>query len=189
MDGGYTWDCIRGCIRGQGLPNLHAISTNVRLGGFGYDRAYYNAQVSTINGHQRTAHLCAFCMKRSTSPAESRRTKLLFCSYSLCFSRVQGGSNVDGIDWTLITLEAGQAMYKGLDGVYWDELATGVYMEGYVVGESGTIVRLQNAGVNGWDPEDVANPTPDPKVPATCYLGTARHLLAHWRRWRHFTRY
>ena len=39
------WDCLRGCTRGGiELPDLNSISVNVRLGGFGYDRAYYNAQ-------------------------------------------------------------------------------------------------------------------------------------------------
>ena len=72
MDGGYTWDCIRGCVRSPDrateLPDLHSISVNVRLGGFGYERAYYN-------------------------------------SY--------GYSTVDGIDWTLLTLETGQPQYTG----------------------------------------------------------------------------
>ena len=80
---------LRGCTRsGAQLPALRSISVNVRLGGFGYDRAYYNAQ---------------------------------------------GGSNVDGIDWSLLTLEAGQSLYTGLDGVYWPD-QNGIFMEGYVVG-------------------------------------------------------
>ena len=89
MDGGYTWDCVRGCARGVDMPNLNSISVNVRLGGFGYSSTYYNAQ---------------------------------------------GGSNVDGIDWTLLALESGQPQYTGLDGVYWPD-QTGVFMEGYAVGE------------------------------------------------------
>jgi hypothetical protein len=44
MDGGYTWDCLRGCTRtGTPLPDLKSISVNVRLGGFGYSSTYYSA--------------------------------------------------------------------------------------------------------------------------------------------------
>ena len=32
-----------------------------------------------------------------------------------------------------------------------------------MVGAAGTVVRLQNAGTNGWDPFDLNNPQPDPK--------------------------
>ena len=115
MDGGYTWDCLRGCTRtAAALPDLLAVSVNVRLGGFGYSQAYYNAQ---------------------------------------------GGPNVDGVDWSLLNL-AGANVGEGLDGVYWPET---IHMEGFAVGEAGTIVQLKNAGVNGWDPTDIANLLPDTK--------------------------
>ena len=116
MDGGYTWDCLRGCTRtGPQLPDLLSVSVNVRLGGFGYSQAYYDAN---------------------------------------------GASIVDGVDWTLLALEEGQPIYTGLDGVYWNQ---DVYMEGFAVGAAGTIVRLTNAGVTGWDPDDLNNPQPDTK--------------------------
>ena len=130
MDGGYTWDCVRGCARAAGvpdLPNLNSISVNVRLGGFGYTGSYYNAQ-------------------------------------GACRSDVPSSCIVDGIDWSLVTLEEGAPQYTGLDGVYWDSAMKGTYMEGYVVGESGTIIKLQNAGVTGWDPNDLNNANPDTKV-------------------------
>ena len=56
MDGGYTWDCVRGCTRGgTPLPDLLSLSANVRLGGFGYENAYYSATGgSNVDGRDWT---------------------------------------------------------------------------------------------------------------------------------------
>ena len=109
MDGGYTWDCLRGCTRSDTpLPELLSVSVNVRLGAFGYANAYYNAQ---------------------------------------------GGPNMDGIDYTLLNL-AGPKVAEGLDGVYW---GSEVKMEGFAVGAAGSIVKIKDAGVSGWEPDDIAN--------------------------------
>ena len=124
MDGGYTWDCIRGpgaaCSSQAGLPELNAVSVNVRLGGFGYDNTYY-AEDTT--------------------------------------------SEVDGSDWTLLyaSNEGGDKKpATGLDGVWWpDSFET--YMEGFAVGRSGSIVRIENAGINRWDPFDLNDNRDDPK--------------------------
>ena len=36
-------------------------------------------------------------------------------------------------------------------------------MEGFAVGKSGSIVRIADAGVNGWDPDDLTGGTTDTK--------------------------
>eukprot|EP00322_Chrysochromulina_rotalis_P026525 CAMPEP_0115841612 /NCGR_PEP_ID=MMETSP0287-20121206/7376_1 /TAXON_ID=412157 /ORGANISM="Chrysochromulina rotalis, Strain UIO044" /LENGTH=1520 /DNA_ID=CAMNT_0003295259 /DNA_START=20 /DNA_END=4582 /DNA_ORIENTATION=- len=109
MDGGYTWSCMRGCVRTDtALPDLLSVSVNVRLGGFGYANAYYNAQA---------------------------------------------GPNIDGVDYTLLHL-SGDSVAQGIDGVFWPDEAK---MEGFAVGATGTIVKITNAGVTGWDPADTAN--------------------------------
>ena len=64
------------------------------------------------------------------------------------------------IKWTQLELDKedkGFEIGKGLDGVYWE---ADWLMEGYAVGEFGTIVKLENAGVN-WSPEDGEE---DPKL-------------------------
>ena len=111
MDGGYSWDCLRGCTRTAGqpdAPDLLSISVNVRMGGFGYENSYYNAQA---------------------------------------------GPNMDGVDFTLLNLQ-GSNIGVGLDGVYWPAETR---MEGYAVGVNGVILRIDDAGVTGWDPSDIAN--------------------------------
>ena len=116
VDGGYSWDCLRGCTRtGPQLPELMSISVNVRLGGFGYSQTYYDANGATI---------------------------------------------VDDRDWTLLQLAQNQPIYTGLDGVHWPD-GSQLKMEGFAVGRQGSIVRIADAKVNGWDPTDLNNPQAD----------------------------
>lgn len=130
-DGGYSWDCLRGCTKTH--PELHSISANVRLGGFGYRDAYYNAQ---------------------------------------------GESTIDTVDWTLLHL-TGESMATGLDGVYWPD---SIYMEGYAVGDSGSIVRILNGGVNGEEPDgspyEEVRPTNDND--AGCQTGRTIRDVFFW---------
>ena len=44
MDGGYNWDCLRGCRQARSA-NLTSLSTNVHTGATGYEYAYYDGQV------------------------------------------------------------------------------------------------------------------------------------------------
>jgi hypothetical protein len=147
MDGGYSWDCIRGCTRGIDLPPLNSISVNGGRLGILFASLVVRA---------------AYCVIGARSNLDAGTVRLGGFGYQSAYYNAQGGSNVDGIDWTLLSLDEGQPLYAGLDGVVWPE-QNGAYMEGFVVGAAGTIVRLLNAGVNGWDPEDLNNMQPDPK--------------------------
>jgi hypothetical protein len=60
---------------------------------------------------------------------------------------------MDGVDFTLLNLQ-GSNIGVGLDGVYWPAETR---MEGYAVGVNGVILRIDDAGVTGWDPSDIAN--------------------------------
>ena len=60
MDGGYTWDCVHGCAmpRSANAPELFSVSTNVRMGGFGYTnfRSFWanpRGVVCTVGGKYR----------------------------------------------------------------------------------------------------------------------------------------
>lgn len=136
VDGGYSWDCVRGCDRTVPLPELLSISVNVRLGGFGYSQTYYDAN---------------------------------------------GASIVDGRDWSLLNLQ-GVGMYTGLDGVFWPETSQ-TKMEGFAVGRAGSIVRIEDARINGWDPDDRDNPQATDAVltdvdPYNVLDGSVRHCGA-----------
>lgn len=52
VDGGASWDCLRNCGANKDYRhNLTAISTNVHLGGVGYENSYYSPTgASTVNG-------------------------------------------------------------------------------------------------------------------------------------------
>jgi hypothetical protein len=70
-----------------------------------------------------------------------------------------GDNNIDQIQWSLLELE-GNSIGTGLDGVSWPELA---YMQGFAVGEGGTIVKIDNGGVTNWDPFDLEVTQIDPR--------------------------
>ena len=73
----------------------------------------------------------------------------------------------DGRDYTLLYLDpngmapAAEGKHWGLDGVWWPD-DNDARAEGWAVGNGGTIVKIENAGLTGWDPLDPNNVVADP---------------------------
>lgn len=132
-----------------GLRSKHYFNVGVAVGGKG-------VIVRTMDGGYTWT--CMRGCTRSATPepallSVSVNVRMGGFGYTNAYYNPQGGSSMDGVDYTLLHL-TGQSVGQGLDGVYWPNL---VKMEGYAVGEQGTIVRLTDAGVTGWDPSDIAN--------------------------------
>jgi len=76
---------------------------------------------------------------------------------SAYYSGIGPTTTLGDVTWTQLELD-GVFTGQGLDGVYWDPA---MYLEGWVVGKGGTIIRIINGGVSGWQWDDREQLTSD----------------------------